>query len=61
MYTGSPVAETSERDLRFRRSIYAVIGALLIGYLAFKAWHVSIAIEAFDGQVIDADGRGAAR
>lgn len=61
MFTGNPVAEASERDRRFRRLIYGVIGALLIGYLAFKAWHVSVAIEAFEGQVIEADGLGAAK
>lgn len=55
------MAEASERDLRFRRLIYAVIGALLIGYLAFKAWHIRIAIDAFEGQVIEADGLGAAK
>ena len=50
------MAEASERDRRFRRSIYALIGALLLGYVAFKAWHISIAIDVFDGQAIEAEG-----
>lgn len=56
MSTGMPMAEASERDRRFRRSMYAFISALLLGYLAFKAWHISVAIDVFDGQVIEAEG-----
>ena len=56
MFTGMPMAEASERDRRFRRSIYAIIGALLLGYLVFKTWHISIAIDIFDGQIIEAEG-----
>ncbi len=50
------MAEASERDRRFRRAMYGLIGGLLLGYLAFKAWHISIAIDVFDGQVIEAEG-----
>ncbi len=55
------MVEASSRDQRFRRSMYLLIGALLSGYLAFQAWPITIAIEAFDGQVIDADGQDAAK
>jgi|GEM_PF-2640093 len=55
------MVEASRRDQRFRRSMYLFIGALLLGYLAFKAWHITIAFEAFDGQVIDAGNLGAAK
>lgn len=55
------MAEASSRDQRFRRSMYLLISALLLGYLAFKAWHITVAIEAFDGQVINAEGQGAAK
>ncbi|MDC0657370.1 hypothetical protein N6L27_05120 [Leisingera sp. SS27] len=51
----------SEENPRFRRMMYLLILALLAGYAGFKAWHLSVAFEAWDGQVLEGTVSGAAK
>lgn len=51
----------SEENPRFRRTMYLLILALLAGYAGFKAWHLSVAFEAWDGQVLEGSASGAAK
>ncbi|MBQ4823524.1 hypothetical protein J4729_03005 [Leisingera sp. HS039] len=53
--------KTSEENPRFRRAMYLLILALLAGYAGFKAWHLSVAFEAWDGQVLEGTVSGAAK
>ncbi|WP_275041640.1 hypothetical protein [Leisingera sp. ANG-M7] len=41
--------------------MYLLILALLAGYAGFKAWHLSVAFEAWDGQVLEGSASGAAK
>jgi len=51
----------AEENPRFRKAMYLLILALLAGYLGFKAWHLSVAFEAWDGQELDGVVSGAAK
>lgn len=53
--------KTPEENPRFRRSMYLLILALLTGYAGFKAWHLSVAFEAWNGQVLEGTVSGAAK
>ncbi|UWQ78373.1 hypothetical protein K3725_13760 [Leisingera sp. S132] len=50
-----------EENLRFRRMMYLLILALLAGYAGFKAWHLSVAFEAWNWQVLEGTVSGAAK
>ena len=50
-----------EKEPRFRNLMYAIIGLLIVGYIGIKARHVSIAVGAYQGQVLDRDTSGAAK
>ena len=51
----------AEEDPKFRRLMYAMILALLVGYIGLKSWHVMIAMDAYQGQVLSEDTKGAAK
>ena len=55
------MAETSDRDRRFRNKVYVLIAALAIGYFGFKAWHISVAMDVWQAQEVAGDKTGAAR
>ena len=37
----------------FRNLMYVMMFALLVSYIGYKFWHVSLALDAFEGQEID--------
>ncbi|WP_271949891.1 hypothetical protein [Ruegeria faecimaris] len=41
--------------------MYLMILVLLVGYIGFKAWHLSMAFEAWEGQAIEKAVPGAAK
>ncbi|WP_281286276.1 hypothetical protein [Ruegeria faecimaris] len=41
--------------------MYLMILVLLVGYIGFKAWHLSMAFEAWEGQAIAKAVPGAAK
>lgn len=43
----------AEENPRFRRAMYLLILALLAGYIGFKAWHLSVAFDAWEGQPLE--------
>jgi hypothetical protein len=45
--------DRTEKEPRFRKKMFALIGALLMGYIGIKTWHVSVALDAYQGQVLD--------
>ena len=51
----------AEENPRFRRMMYLLMLALLLGYLGFKGWHLSIAFEAFKDQPLEGSTAGAAK
>ncbi len=51
----------AEENPRFRRAMYLIIMVLLVGYIGFKAWHLSMAFEAWEGQAIEGAVPGAAK
>lgn len=51
----------TEKEPQFRNKMYAMIALLLIGYIGIKSWHIYIAIDAFQGQVLVRDTHGAAK
>ncbi|WP_264212327.1 hypothetical protein [Leisingera thetidis] len=51
----------AEENPRFRRAMYLLMLALLAGYIGFKAWHLSVAFEAWDGQRLEEEAPGAAK
>jgi len=50
----------SDHEARSCRLYLGLIIVLLLVYGALKAWHVSVALRAFDGQELQVDTRGAA-
>ena len=61
MYTGLvSVMKTNDIENRFRRGLIAFLVLLLISYLAYKTWHISLALDAYEGQVLE-DTTGAAK
>ncbi len=53
--------DRTEKDPQFRNKMFVLIGVLLIGYIGIKSWHVMIAIDAYQGQVLDHSTQGAAK
>lgn len=53
--------DRTEKEPQFRNKMFVLIGVLLLGYMGIKTWHVSIALEAYQGQVLDRDVTGAAK
>lgn len=51
----------TEEDPRFRRNMYLLILFLLVGYIGFKAWHLSVAFEAWGNQPLEGEVVGAAK
>ncbi|MFY0681651.1 MAG: hypothetical protein JXR13_13845 [Thalassovita sp.] len=51
----------TEDNPRFRRAMYLMIMFLVLGYLGFKAWHLSMAFGAWEGQMIQGSLPGAAK
>lgn len=51
----------AEEDPRFRRNMYLLILCLLVGYIGFKAWHLSVAFEAWGNQPLEGEVAGAAK
>lgn len=50
-----------EENPRFRRAMYLMILALLVGYVGFKAWNLSVAFDAWGAQPIEGPVTGAAK
>jgi len=50
-----------DRERKSQHIFYVLIVALLLGYGALKYRHVALAFEAYQGQVLDSDTRGAAK
>lgn len=46
------VMKTNDIESRFRRGLIAFLVLLLVSYLAYKAWHISLALDAYQGQVL---------
>lgn len=53
--------DRTEKDPRFRTAMYALIACLLLGYIVMKAWHINLAVNAFEGQELDQSKTGAAK
>lgn len=51
----------AEENPHFRRAMYLLILVLLVGYIGFKAWHFSVAFEAWEHQPLDSVISGAAK
>ncbi|MBQ4808834.1 hypothetical protein K3555_04500 [Leisingera sp. M527] len=51
----------AEENPRFRRAMYLLILALLTGYIGFKAWHLSVAFDAWENQSLEGAISGAAK
>ena len=51
----------TEDDPGFRRAMYLLIFLLLAGYVGFKAWHLTLAFEAWDSQPLETPVVGAAK
>ncbi len=55
------MTDRTEKDPRFRNAMYILIACLILGYIAMKAWHISLAFDAFEGQELPQDTTGAAK
>lgn len=53
--------DRTEKEPRFRTLMYIMIGTLIVGYFGIKARHISMAIDAYQGQVLERDTAGAAK
>jgi len=53
--------ERNEREKKTQRVMYILLITLLLGYLGFKSWHISVALDSYDGQVLERDITGAAK
>ncbi len=42
----------TEENKNFRNIMYGLMIALLLTYVGYKAWHLSLAMEMFEGQGI---------
>lgn len=51
----------AEESPGFRRAMYLLILALLAGYIGFKAWHLSVAFDAWEGQPLEGMALDAAK
>ena len=52
---------TVERERKSRRLFLALILVLILGYAALKALHISTAMSAYEGQVLEENTTGAAK
>lgn len=43
----------TEENKSFRNLMYIMIFTLLLSYIGYKFWHVSLALNAFEGQEVD--------
>lgn len=50
-----------EKEPQFRNKMFALIGFLLVAYIGIKSWHVMIAVDAYQGQVLETGTQGAAK
>ena len=53
--------DLADRERRSRRLFITIMVGALVCYLGYKAWHVSVALEAWQGQALTADTSRAAR
>lgn len=61
MYSGLAMTDRTEKEPKFRRAMYLMILALLVGYIGLKSWHISVAFEAWENQPLDGSLTGAAK
>lgn len=59
--TGIKALPRTEKEPQFRNKMYVMIAVLLLGYMGIKSWHIYIAIDAFQGQVLERGTHGAAK
>lgn len=55
------MAERTDHDRRYRNRMLVLIGVLLLSYIAYKGWHISISLDAYDRQQIEGPKNGAAK
>jgi hypothetical protein len=55
------MTDRTEKDPRFRNTMYALIAGLALAYFGMKAWHIKLALAAYEGQVLEQDTHGAAK
>ena len=53
--------DLADRERRSRRLFIAIMAGTLVCYLGYKTWHLSVALEAWQGQALTADTSGAAQ
>ena len=53
--------DSTAREKRSQRMFFALILALLLGYGVIKYRHIMTAMDAYQGQVLNTDTRGAAK
>ncbi len=53
--------DPADRERRSRRLFVAIMVTALVCYLGYKTWHISVALEAWQGQALAADTSRAAR
>jgi hypothetical protein len=61
MLIGSAMNDLANRERRSRRLFITIMVGALVCYLGYKTWHVSVALEAWQGQALTADTSRAAR
>ena len=47
--------QTAKEDPKFRRKMYILMASLLVAYIGLKSWHIYVALQAYEGQVISRD------
>lgn len=52
---------TNRREHKSQRFFYALILGLLMAYGTLKAVHIAVAMDAYEGQVLSVDTKGAAK
>jgi hypothetical protein len=50
-----------KNESRFRNFLFLIFAVLILGYAGYKTWHVSVALDAWQGQQLQDDITGAAR
>jgi len=53
--------DRSEREKKTQRVMFVLLATLLLGYLGFKYWHITVALDSYEGQVLETDITGAAK
>jgi hypothetical protein len=61
MSIGNAMNDLADRERRSRRLFIAIMVGALVCYLGYKTWHISVALEAWQGQSLTADTSRAAR